>query len=103
LVTREVKRRRDSDEAALQKALEIAREIEFPTEVLLKESSVEAAHKVIELIENLQQLVRAGDLLDTAEEVQKEEAACLEADASEATRGNTNSHKISNIIEIESS
>jgi len=37
LVTREVKRRRDSDEAALQKALEIVREIEVPPEVLLKE------------------------------------------------------------------
>ena len=44
---------------------------------------------MIELTENLQQLLRAGDLLD--------------ADASEATRGNTDSHNISNIIEIESS
>jgi len=43
----------------------------------------------------------AGDLLDAAEEVQRKEATCLEADASEATRGNTDSHNISNIIEIE--
>ena len=42
----------------------------------------------------------AGDLLDAAEEVQRKEATCSEADASEATRGNTNSHNISNIIEI---
>jgi len=62
LVTREVKRKRAADEAALQKALEIAKEIDVPTEVLLKESS-------IELTENLQQLVRAGDLLDAVEEV----------------------------------
>ena len=89
LVTREVKRKRAADEAALQKALEIARGIEVPTEVLLKESSVEAAHKVIELTENLQKMVRAGDLLDAAEEAQRKEAACSEADASEATRGNT--------------
>jgi len=103
LVTREVKRKRAADEVALQKALEIAKEIEVPTKVLLKESSVEVAHKVIELTENLQQLVRAGDLLDAAEEVQRKEVACSEADALEATRGNTDSHNISNIIEIESS
>jgi len=54
LVTREVKRKKVADVAALQKALEIARDIEVPAEALLKESSVEAAHKVIELSENLQ-------------------------------------------------
>ena len=58
---------------------------------------------MIELTENLQQLVVAGDLLDAAEEVQRKEAACSEVDASEATRGNTDSHNISNVIEIESS
>jgi len=31
---------------------------------------------VIELTENLQQLVVAGDLLDVAEEIQRKEAAC---------------------------
>jgi len=103
LVTREVKRKRAADEVALQKTLEIAREIEVPTEVLLKESSVEAAHKVIKLTENLQQLIRVGDLLDAAEEVQRKEAPCSEAVASKATRGKTDSHNISNIIEIESS
>lgn len=40
--------------------------------------------------------------MDTAERVQKD-AACSETDASEATRGNTDSHNISNIVEIESS
>jgi len=87
----------------MQKVLNIAKEIEVPAEVLIKESIVEAAHKVIELTENLQQLVVAGDLLDAAEETQKEGATCSEADASEATRGNTDTHDISNIIEIESS
>jgi len=103
LVTREVKRKRAAYEATLQKAFEITREIDVPSEVLLKETSVETAHKVIELTKNLQQLVRAGDLQDAAEEVQRKEVALSEADASEATRGNTDSHNISNIIEIESS
>ena len=42
-------------------------------------------------------------MLNVAEEVQRKEVACSEADASEASRGNTDSHNISNIIEIESS
>jgi len=74
--------------------LEIARNIEVPVEVLMKESTVEAAHKVIELSGNLQQLVVANDVLN---------AACSEAAASEATRGNTDSYNISNIIYIGSS
>ena len=45
----------------------------------------------------------AGDLLDAAEEVQRKEATYSEADASEATRDNTDSYNISNVIEIESS
>jgi len=49
LVTREVRRKKVVDVAALQKVLEIAKDIEVPAEVLLKESTVEAAHKVIEL------------------------------------------------------
>jgi len=53
--------------------------------------------------------VVAGDLLNAVEEVQRENVPCSgsgtsEADASEATRGNTDSHNISNnLIEIESS
>jgi len=42
LVTREVKRKKTVDVTTLQKALEIAKEIEVPVEVLLKESTVEA-------------------------------------------------------------
>ena len=84
----------------MEKALKIAKEIEVPAEVLLKESSVEAAHKVIELSENLQQLVVAGINLDDAEESQKEKGTCLEDAASDALRGNTNSPNISNIIEV---
>jgi len=58
---------------------------------------------VIELTENLQQLVVAGELLDAAEEVQRKEATCSETDTSKTTRGNTDSQNISNVIEIESS
>jgi kynureninase len=103
LVTREVKRKKVADAAALQKALEIAEDIEVPIEDLLKESIVEAAHQVIELIEDLQQLVKTGDILNAAEETRKEETTLLEATALEATRGNTNSHNIYNAIEVESS
>jgi len=49
LITREVKRKKAADAAALQKALEIAKDIEVHAEALLKESTVEASHKVIEL------------------------------------------------------
>ena len=44
----------------------------------------------------------ASDLLNAAEETQKEDVTCSEA-ASEETRGNSDSHYISNVIEIESS
>jgi len=54
LVTREVKRKKAADAAALQKVLEIAKNIEVPVEVLLKGSSGEQAQKVVELAEDLQ-------------------------------------------------
>jgi len=87
----------------LEKALAIAKEIKVPTEVLLKVSLVKAAHKVIELTENLQQLVVDGANLNDAEEPQKEKNTCSEAAASKAPRGNTDSPNIYNIIEIGSS
>jgi len=42
LVTREVKRKKETD-AAVKKALQLAKDIETPIEVLAKESIVEAA------------------------------------------------------------
>ena len=103
LITREVKKKKAADAAASQKALKIAKDFAVPAEALLKESTIEAAHKVIELTKDLQQLVVASDLLNAAEETQKEDATCSELDASEAARGNTDSHNISNVIEVESS
>ena len=45
----------------------------------------------------------AGELVKATEDVQIEEAIISEVDASEATRGNTNSLHTANVIEIESS
>jgi len=103
LVSRDVKRKKVVDIVALQKVLEIGKNIEVPAEVLMKESSSEQAQKVVELAENLQQLVMASELLSTAEETRKKDDTCSEAAASEATRGNSDSHTVCNAIEIESS
>jgi len=103
LVSREVKRKKVADAAALQKVLEIAKNIKVPAEMLMKESCGEQAQKVVKLAENLQQLVVVGELLSAAEETHKEDVTCSEAVALEATRGNSESHNISNVIEIESS
>ena len=53
LVTRELMRKRAAEEATVKKALVIAAEISVPTEVLMKESSVEAAQAGNEFTENL--------------------------------------------------
>jgi len=102
LVTREVKRRKEVD-TAVEKALQLAKEIKIPAEVLAKESTVEAAQLGLELTENLQQMAVAGDMVE-ATEVAQEEAGCSEAAvASEAPEGNTNSlHTDTEIVNIES-
>lgn len=80
----------------------------MPAEVLMKKSTAEGSHKVVELARGIQDLVVAGDLHNIAEGAQREnvpnsEAGTSEADASEATRDNIYSHNISdNVIEIES-
>jgi len=48
----EVRREKEAD-AALEKALQLAKEIEIPAEVLTKESTVEAAQLGLELTKNL--------------------------------------------------
>ena len=55
LVTRKVRKRKEAD-AVEEKALQLAKEIKIPAEVLPKESTVEAAQLRLELIENLQQM-----------------------------------------------
>jgi len=59
-------------DAAIEKALQLAKEIEIPTEVLAKESTVEAAQFGLELTKNLQQMIIADGVLKTVEDVQVE-------------------------------
>ena len=102
IVTREVRKKKAADVDALQQTFEIATEILVPAEVLLNESTTEAAQKVVELAGDLQELVVAE------QDLQEKDVACSGAgtskvDASEATRGNSDSHNISeNIVEVES-
>ena len=49
-----VKKKKVADDVALEKALQLAKEIEVPAEVLMKESRVEGAQLGIELTKNLQ-------------------------------------------------
>ena len=98
LVSREVRRKKIVDAAALEKALEIAKEIEVPAEVLLKESTLEAAQKVIELSRNLQQLVVTDASLNDAGESQKKKATYSEDAALEASRGSTTSASLSTFV-----
>ena len=62
----------------MKKALQLAKEIEIPTKVLAKESTVEAAQLGLELTKNLQQMAVADDMVK-ATKVAQEEAGCSEA------------------------
>jgi len=102
LVTREVKSRKETD-VVVKKTLQLAKDIKITAEVLTKESTVEAAQLGLELTENLQQMIEAEGVLKTTEDAQ-EEVVCSEAVASEAPKGNTNSHTAADeIILVESS
>jgi len=85
----------EDEDAIVQKALKLAREIKIPAEVLTRESTVEAAQLGLEITENLQQMAVAIDLME-ATEVVHEEAGC-----SEAPEGNYNSHTPAEIIIVE--
>jgi len=93
---------KESD-AAVKKALQLAKEIEIPAEVLAKESTVEVAQLGLELTKNLQQMAVADDMVKAIEVAQKE-AGCSEAPvALEAPEGISNSHTDAEIVTIESS
>jgi len=93
----------DVEDVAVQKALQLAKEIEIPAEVLAKESIVIATQLGLELTKNLQQIAVA-DVMVEATEVAQEEAGCSKAHvASEAPVGNSNSHTPAEIITVESS
>ncbi|RHN66797.1 hypothetical protein MtrunA17_Chr3g0095541 [Medicago truncatula] len=106
LVTRELEKKKADDVAALQKVLELAKEIEVPVSSIAREDVGADAQEVIKAAEVVQEFVEteAGSLVVlTAEGVQEENVGCSEADASEASRGNPDSLHNANIIEIESS
>jgi len=87
----------------VQKALQQAREIERPVEVLARESTVEAAQLGLEISGNLQQMAVAVDLMEATKVIQ-EEVGCSEAPVVlEAPEGNSNSHTPAEIITVESS
>jgi len=107
LVISEVKKRKETN-VVVEKALQLAKEIKIPAEVLAKESTVESAQHGLELTENLQQMVMTGNLVESeadgmemeVAEVNQEEAGCSEAPCvSKAPEGNSNSH-IAEIVEI---
>jgi len=56
LVTREVRKKKVNDDV-VERALELVKQIEIPTEVLAKESSVAASQEVIKAAEVVQELV----------------------------------------------
>ena len=97
LVTRELRRRKETD-AAIEKALQLAKEIKILAEVLAKETIVEAAQLGLELTENMQQMIVVDGVLKTTEDAQ-EEADCSEAFASEALEGNIDSHITTEIVQ----
>jgi len=87
----------------VERALQPAKEIKIPAEVLARESTVEAAQLGLELTENLQQMAVADDMVEATEVVQ-EEAGCSEVVALEAPQGNIDSlHTTAEIVNIESS
>jgi len=122
LVAREIRSKKVADAVALEKVLELAKEIEVPTSSIAREDAGVVAQEVIKSVEEVQDWVStearsllisagaleeetssAGELVKATKDVQREETVISEADASEATQGNTDSLHTANVIEIESS
>ncbi|RHN66802.1 hypothetical protein MtrunA17_Chr3g0095591 [Medicago truncatula] len=94
------------DAATLQKALEIAKDIEVHATRIVREDVGTDAQEVIKAAEVVQEFVatEVGSLLMvTTEEVQEGNVGCSEADTPEASRGNLYSLHSTKVIEIESS
>jgi len=89
-VTREVRRKKVNDDT-VQKALELAKQIEIPTEVLTKESSAATAQEVIKAAEVMQELAATeaeGLAMVTSEEAEEGNIVASEApDSSKAPEG----------------
>jgi len=99
LVARELRNKKADEASTLQQVLQIANKIEVHAANLVRESVVCDAQKVIELVEDMQELVteEASKMLKSTVEVQSERGTSG-ATASEDTRGNSPSHNISNSI-----
>ena len=85
-MTREIRNKKAADAAALQKAMQVAREIEIPASGMLREDVGVSAQKVIEAAEEVQELasVEVGNLLKMSTEIQRVEASGIEEQASDA-------------------
>jgi len=86
LVTREIRNKKAADAAALQKAMQIARETEIPTSSILREDVGVSAHKVIEAAEEVQKMAsaEAGNLLKMSVDIQRVQASGTKEQASDA-------------------
>jgi len=104
LLAREIRSKKAANAAALKKVLELAKEIEVPASSIAREDAGVIAQEVIKSVEEVQDWVStearsllisagaleeetsgAGELVKATEDVQREEAAISEVDASEAT------------------
>jgi len=104
LVTREVKKKKAEEAVALQKALEVAKEIEVHASLLSKTAVATVAEEAMKNVAELQGMVtsEAENLLmasSAEEEVQKELATTSEA---AAISGNSDSKHTNSVINIES-
>jgi len=107
LVLREVWRKKVNDDV-VQKALELAKQIEIPVEVLIKDSSAAAAKEVIKAAEVVQELAATeaeGLALVTSEQAQEGNTAASEApDSPEAPEGIYETlHTVVEIVQLGSS
>ena len=75
-----------ADAAALQKAMQIAKETEIPASSILREDAGVSAQKVIEVVEEVQKMasVEAGNLLKMSAEIQRVEASGTKEQALDA-------------------
>jgi len=104
LVIREVKKKKAEEAAALQKALEVAKEIEVPASLLSKTAVAAVSEEAMKNVAELQGMVTSEveNLLMasvTEEEVQDDLAATSEA---ATISGNSDSERTNSVINIES-
>jgi hypothetical protein len=108
LVTREVKRKKVEDAAALQTALEIAKEIEIHASSIARKDVGVVAQQLVEATKNLQEMAssEAGNLLrvvNAGDGVQEDITAGSEAAAPESdAQGNPDLAHTNVVVELES-